>query len=424
MKKKVLLVITLLAVLCLTTGCMTVSGSSLESMFGSGKSGKVNVSGDSPAASDGDTVTISREEYERLAKFSDLADLYDAAEYYFYQEPDSDKLLEYAARGLMAGLDDPYSFYYSPEEYAQMFEDDEGKYGGIGVMILGDGNTNTCVITRVFKNSPAEKVGIQRGDVLYRVEDDLYVTAENLNEAVSIMRGDPGEAVNVTFLRDGEEITFNIVREEVNVNQVESTMREPDIGYIAMYQFAGEAEKEFEKALNELIDQGAKGIIIDLRDNTGGWVEQARYIADLFMDAGELCYLVDRSGTEEHWWYPTKDGKVDVEIVVLVNEMSASSSEILTGALKDCSGATVVGTNTFGKGIVQNIFSLGTNGAGFQITIAEYYSPKGNKVHQVGIAPDVEVERPEGDNGTYDFADPEKDIQLQKAIEVMRDKLN
>ena len=237
------------------------------------------------------------------------------------------------------------------------------------------------------------------------------------------MRGEPGTVVNVTFLRDEEEITFQILRKEIMVNQVESTLLETGIGYIAMYEFAGEAEKEFEKALNELLEQDIKGVIIDLRDNSGGWVEQARYIGDLFMDKGELCYFVFRDGTENHELYRTKDGKADVKIVVLINELSASSSEILTGALRDCADATIVGTTSYGKGIVQNVYPIGSNGAGYQITIAEYFSPKGNKVHKIGISPDVVVERPEGDKGIYEFADTSKDVQLVKALEIMREKL-
>lgn len=422
MKKKMFLVLVLVLILCLMSGCSILSGNRLESMFGNSTTGGKTISANSSA----DNVTISRDEYEdylRLQKFSELADLYDVAQTDFYQEPDSDKMLEYAAKGLMAGLDDPFSFYYSPEEFKQMYEDDEGKYVGIGVMILGNVKDDTCVISRVFKGSPAEEAGVMRGDVLYRVEDDFYVTPENLTEAVKIMRGEPGTVVNVTFLRDEEEITFQILRKEIMVNQVESTLLETGIGYIAMYEFAGEAEKEFEKALNELLEQGIKGVIIDLRDNSGGWVEQARYIGDLFMDKGELCYLVFRDGTENHEYYRTKDGKADVKIVVLINEMSASSSEILTGALRDCADATIVGTTSYGKGIVQNVYPIGSNGAGYQITIAEYFSPKGNKVHKIGISPDVVVERPDGDKGIYEFADTSKDVQLVKALEIMREKL-
>ena len=419
MKKKILLVMSLCAILCLLSGCMAFSGAKLEAMFGTERA----VTSSAPAAVASDnTVTISRAEYDRLARFSELADLYDASMEYFFREPDAEKMMEYAAKGLMAGLGDPYSFYYNPEEYAQMIEDDEGKYVGIGVMILSNAKEGYCVISRVFKGSPAEEAGVMRGDVLYRVEDDLYVTPENLNEAVNIMRGIEGTVVNVTFLRNGEEITFPITRKGIVVNQVESTVLEEGIGYIALYQFAGEAEKEFETALKDLVAKDIRGLIIDLRDNSGGWVEQARYIADLFMDRGELCYLVDRYGNEEHL-YRTYNGKTDVSLVLLVNEMSASSSEILTGALKECADATIVGTNTFGKGIVQNVFTLDNSGAGFQITIAEYFTPKGNKVHEIGIAPDVEIERPEGDNGNYDFADPENDLQLKTAIDVMKDKL-
>jgi len=425
MMKKGLLAVTLVAVMMLLSGCMSLYGSTIESMFGVAADNSEHLTQSSVTSSGTDTVTVSKtdydfykNQYERLSKFSELADLYDIAEDYFYWEPDDGKMLEYAAKGLMAGLDDPYSFYYSSEEFEQLWEDDEGNYVGIGVMIQSD----TCTISRVFKGGPAEEAGVLRGDVLYRVGEDLYVTAETLSEAISIMRGEPGTFVDVTFLRDGEEITYTIQRREVVVNQIESVMLDDKVGYIAMYQFAGEAEKEFEEALNSVVSQGAESLIIDLRDNGGGWVEQARYIGDLFMDKGELCYLVYRDGTEDHL-YRTYDGKTDILITVLVNENTASSSEILTGALRDCANATVVGTKSFGKGIVQNVDTVGNNGAGYQITIAEYFTPKGHKVHKLGIEPDVVVELPEGDNGSYDFADLEHDVQLIKALEVAREKM-
>ena len=425
MMKKGLLAVTLVAVMMLLSGCMSLYGSTIESMFGVAADNSEHLTQSSVTSSGTDTVTVSKtdydfykNQYERLSKFSELADLYDIAEDYFYWEPDDGKMLEYAAKGLMAGLDDPYSFYYSSEEFEQLWEDDEGNYVGIGVMIQSD----TCTISRVFKGGPAEEAGVLRGDVLYRVGEDLYVTAETLSEAISIMRGEPGTFVDVTFLRDGEEITYTIQRREVVVNQIESVMLDDKVGYIAMYQFAGEAEKEFEEALNSVVSQGAESLIIDLRDNGGGWVEQARYIGDLFMDKGELCYLVYRDGTEDHL-YRTYDGKTDILITVLVNENTASSSEILTGALRDCANATVVGTKSFGKGIVQSVDTVGNNGAGYQITIAEYFTPKGHKVHKLGIEPDVVVELPEGDNGSYDFADLEHDVQLIKALEVAREKM-
>ena len=375
-------------------------------------------------SNDSDTVSISREDYEVFQEFSELIELMKTADSNFYQETDHAKMLEYAAKGLLSGLDDPYTFYYSPEEWEKMWEDDEGNYTGIGVLISGNYETQICTISRVFKGSPAEAAGVLRGDVLYRVGEDLYVTADNLNDAVDIMRGLPGTDVDVTFLRDGEEITFTITRQQINVNQVESKMLNDKVGYIALYQFAGEAEKEFEAELNKLIEEGAEGVIIDLRDNPGGWVEQARYIGDLFMDRGELCYLVYKNGEEDHSDYPTYNGKVDTKLVILMNENSASSSEILAGALRDCADATIVGTTSFGKGIVQAVTTVGNNGAGFQMTIASYYTPNGYAVHKAGIEPDVECPLPEGDNGMYDFADLENDIQLQAALEAMMKKLD
>ena len=422
MKRMILLAASLLCVLCLLSGCSMMNLNQMESMFrkeAPEQTQNPNIFG----TNDSDMVTISRVEYEKLEQFSDLAELIDIAEETFYQDTDREKMLEYAAKGLMTALDDPYSFYYSPTEFEEMWEDDEGNYTGIGVLISANYETQLCTISRVFKGSPAEKVGVQRGDVLYRVGEDMLVTADTLNEAVDIMRGLPGTDVDVTFKRNGEEITFTITRQMISVNQVEGKMLNDEIGYIALYQFAGEAEKEFEKELNKLVEEGAKGIIMDLRDNPGGWVEQARYIADLFLDRGELCYLVYKNGKEDHNEYLTRDGKTDVQLVILMNENSASSSEILCGALQDRADATVVGTVSFGKGIVQAVNYVGKNGAGFQMTIASYYTPNGNAVHKVGIQPDVECKIPEGDNGMYEFADLEKDVQLQKALEAMTEKL-
>ena len=422
MKKRILLVVSLLCALCMLSGCAMLNMNQMESMFRR----EVQEETQNPAifgTNDSDTVTITREDYERLEQFSELADLIDIAEEAYYEDTDRAKMIEGAAKGLMSALGDPYTYYYNPEEWQEMWEDDEGNYTGIGVLISANYQTQICTISRVFKGSPAEMVGVQRGDILYRVGEDLYVNANNLSDAVDIMRGLPDTDVDVTFLRNGEEITFTITRKMISVNQVESKMLTDDVGYIALYQFAGEAEKEFEKDLNKLIEDGAKGIIMDLRDNPGGWVEQARYIADLFLDRGELCYLVYKNGKEDHTEYLTRNGKVDVKLVVMMNENSASSSEILAGALQDRAEATVVGTQSFGKGIIQAVNEIGKNGAGFQMTIASYYTPNGNAVHKVGITPDVECSIPEGDNGMYEFADLENDVQLIKALEVIQEKL-
>ncbi len=370
-----------------------------------------------------ETVTISRAEYEKLKMFSELSELMDGIEAYYYKDSDRNTLLEYAAKGLMQGLNDPYSFYFNPEEFEELWKEDEGRYTGIGILISSNYTTQICTISRVFRNSPAEKAGLRRGDILYRIGEELYVQANNITQAVNMMRGIPGENVEVTVLRNNEEITFHILREEIFVNRIEEKMLNDQIGYIAYYEFEGKADQEFEKALNRLMSQNAKGIIIDLRDNGGGWVKQACQVSDLFMDQGETCYLVYKGGNEIHNEYPTSDGKADVPLVILLNENSASASEILAGALRDCADATIVGTKSYGKGIVQGVWSVGTNGAGLQMTVAEYFTPKGNKVHEIGIAPDVEVPLPEGDSGMYQFADTEHDVQLKKALEVISEKL-
>ena len=391
------------------TAAGTAGVSSAEDVFSGGKE---------------DTVTISREEYEYYQQLKQVAGLMDAVNQYYYKEPAQQDMLDGACAGLLAGLGDPYTFYYTPKAWKQMWEEDEGEYAGVGILISSNYKTGLCTISRVFKGSPAEAAGVQRKDILYRVGEDLYVTPETLQEAVDIMRGTHGEPVDVTFLRDGEELTFTLVRAEITVNQVESTMLSDDIGLIALYQFAGQCDEEFDKALNDLIAHGARGLILDLRDNPGGWVDAGQRIADLFVDKGDLCYLVYRDGSEDHC-YLTHDGKVDMSLVILVHEETASSSEILSAALRERAGATLVGVKTYGKGVVQAVLPMmsGEEEAGFQITVAEYLTPEGNHVHETGLTPDVEVPLAEDDIGGYDFADTEKDPQLKKAIEVMQEKL-
>lgn len=420
MRKKLLLGSCILLAALVMCSCTLLSGTQMESMFrGSQGTGQGTVS----AGKYGNTVTISREEYEKFQSFSELVELLGAADANYYKDFDRDKMLEYAAKGLMAGLDDPYSFYYNPEEFAEMWEDDEGNYTGIGVLISANYSTQLCTISRVFEGSPAEEADVHRGDILYRVGEELYVTADNLQDAVDIMRGVPGTDVSVTFLRDGQELTKTITRREVVVNRVASSMLNDRVGYISFYEFAGESDKEFEASLKQLTELGAEGLIIDLRDNPGGWVEQARYVADLFMDEGEACYLVYRGGLEDHSEYRTHDGKTDIKLVILINENSASSSEILTGALRDKADAVIVGVKSYGKGIIQGVWPVGDKGAGVQMTIAQYFTPNGHAVHGEGIMPDIVVELPEDDNGMYQFADLDHDIQLRKAYEVILEKI-
>ncbi len=410
MSKKWTLWVCLTLTVCLLGGCAYLPMAGLTNMLGQEK----------PVVSeDGETVTISKADYERYKQFDTLLDLMDMSETYFYQEADPSAMLQGAAAGLLAGLNDPYTFYYTPEAYAEMWEDDEGEYAGVRIQISSSYLTGICTISRVFKGGPAEAAGVHRGDILYKV-GDLYVDAYSVNDAVDIMRGTPGTDVDVTFLRDGEEITFTMTRAQVHVTRVDSTMLAEDIGYIYLYDFAGDCAVRFTEALESLTAQGAKGIIIDLRDNPGGWVNDAETIGDLFLDEGVLYYLEYKDGAREYTY--TKAGKADVKLVVLMNENSASSSEILAGALQDRADATVVGVQSFGKGIVQIVVPVGEDGSGMQMTVAQYYTPNGNAVHKIGITPDETIALAEDDNGMYQFGDL-SDPQLARALEVMKQKM-
>lgn len=363
-----------------------------------------------------DTVTISRAEYDRLQRYAELDEIWQIVEQYYYQEPDTQAMLDGAEMGLLYGLGDPYTYYYTPDQYAQLWADDEGEYAGIGIQIMGDYTTGLCTISRVFLDSPALDAGLRKGDVLTRVED-IDVVTTTLQDAVNIMRGEPGTSVNVQVQRGDQLMDFVVQRAVVHVNWVNSCMLEGDVGYISLYEFSGDCSPSFAVHLDNLMSQGAKALVIDLRDNPGGWVDDAQKVADMFLEEGNVASLVYRDGTTE-LYTTTTDGKENpIPLVVLVNEYSASASEILAGALQDRDRATIVGTQTFGKGVVQYVLPVGTRGAGMQLTVAQYYTPNGNEVHKVGITPDIEATLPEGDTTMYDIGDL-NDAQLRKAYEV------
>lgn len=366
-----------------------------------------------------DTVTISRAEYDRLQRYAELDEIWQIVEQYYYQEPDTQAMLDGAEMGLLYGLGDPYTYYYTPEQYAQLWADDEGEYAGIGIQIMGDYATGLCTISRVFLDSPALDAGLRKGDVLTRVED-IDVVTTTLQDAVNIMRGEPGTPVNVQVQRGDQLLDFVVDRAVVHVNWVNSCMLDGDVGYISLYEFSGDCSPSFAVHLDNLMSQGAKALVIDLRDNPGGWVDDAQKVADMFLEEGNVASLVYRDGTTE-LYTTTTDGKENpIPLVVLVNEYSASASEILAGALQDRGRATIVGTQTFGKGVVQYVLPVGTRGAGMQLTVAQYYTPNGNEVHKVGITPDIEATLPEGDTTMYDIGDLD-DAQLKKAYEVALD---
>jgi len=369
----------------------------------------------------GDTVTISIEEYQQLLKYAELEEIRQVVNEYYYQEPDEEALMDGAAMGMLYGLEDPYTFYYDPEAFAELWEEDEGDYVGIGIQIMADYSTGLCTITRVFTDSPALEVGMLRGDVLTRVED-IDVTATNLQEAVDIMRGEAGKPVSITILRDGQFIDLVVTRAAVHTTWVNSCMLDEQVGYISLYEFSGDCSPKFSIQMDNLLAQGAKALVIDLRDNPGGWVDDAQRIADFFLPEGTLATLKYRDGTEEVYSLTTDGKEVDIPLVVLVNEFSASASEILSGALQDYDRATIVGTQSYGKGVVQYVLPVGSRGAGMQLTVAQYFTAKGNEVHKVGITPDVIAEWPEDDNTMYqlgDLADAQLKVAYEEALKLL-----
>ena len=376
-----------------------------------------------PYQSKEETVTISKSDYERYKKYEDLDLIADYIDSYYYQDTDFDTLLEGAKRGMVAALDDPYSFYYNAEQFSDMWEDDEGEYAGIGIQISASYVTQLCTIIRAFEGSPAEKAGLRKGDILVTVED-LDVTVYTLQEAVDIMRGTVGEPVHLSVLRDSEILEFDIVRDNVHVNRVSSMMLDDSVGYIQLYEFAGDCAASFKTHLDALIAQGMKVLVFDLRDNPGGWVDDAVTIAGNFIDGKLVTYLEDRAGNRED--YTAGAGSLDIPVVILLNEYSASSSEILSGAMQDYGLATIVGVQSFGKGVVQSVIPLNPYNEetdGMQITSAQYYTPNGNSLNKVGITPDVEIEMPEDQVNTMFQLGNLSDVQLAKAYEVAQEKL-
>jgi len=239
---------------------------------------------------------------------------------------------------------------------------------------------------------------------------------------VDIMRGEVGKPVNIQVLRGDQFLDFVVNRAVVHTTWVNSCMLDENIGYISLYEFAGDCSASFAIQMDNLVAEGAKALVIDLRDNPGGWVDDAQKMADLFLPEGTLASLVYRDGTTEYHNTTTDGKESDLPLVVLVNEYSASASEILAGAFKDLGRATIVGTQTYGKGVVQYVLPVGERGAGMQLTVAQYFTPNGNEVHKIGIEPDVVIEKPEDDDTMYQIGDL-ADVQLKKAYDIAVEKL-
>ncbi len=320
-------------------------------------------------------------------------------------------------KGLMEGLDDPYSVYYTEEEYQELSEDSEGVFEGIGAYLSQDPDTRVVTVTRPIPDSPAEKAGIKAGDILVEVDHE-NVEGDDLNVTVAKIRGPSGTKVNIGVRRQNRDgiVRFDIVRAKVESMTVDSKMLDNSIGYIQISEFDDVTSAQFKKAFNALEREEMRGLIIDLRDNPGGSVKTCVEIADEILPEGLIVYTEEKDGEGDKY---TSSGEnfYDGPLVVLVNGNSASAAEILTGAIKDHEQGTILGTTTYGKGIVQQIIPLG-DGTGVKVTIASYFTPNGTDIHGIGIEPDEELEL---DVDAY--LEDGTDNQLDRAVEIIEEKI-
>ena len=321
-------------------------------------------------------------------------------------------------RGYMYSLNDPYSVYYDKDEYTSLNEENSGTYCGIGVQVSQNVYTGIITAVKVFKDSPAQEAGMLPGDILYKVED-IEATGEDLSLLVSDhIRGEEGTTVHLTVDRQStdEYVEMDVERRMVENPTVEYEMLENKAGYISLSSFEEVSSEQFKKAVDDLTAQGMEKLIVDLRNNGGGVVQAAKEIADYLLPDGKTIVSFKGKGIDDST-YSSDDGhEVDAPIILLVNGESASASEVLTGALKDNTWATIVGEKTFGKGIAQGVFNL-PDGSGLKLTTAYYYTPSGECIHKLGIEPDVTVTLDEDLKSKIEIPKDE-DNQLQTALEV------
>lgn len=334
----------------------------------------------------------------------------------YLRDMNEDDMIEGAIKGYVSGVGDKYTQYLTKEDMQALMEATTGNYVGIGVYMVTSSEVNGVVIVGVIEGSPAEQAGIQVGDVITKVDDADYIgkKSEDVSNAI---KGQEGTNVKVTVMRDSKEIDFNITRKSIKVKTVESEVIENNIGYIKISSFDVGTGNEFKENYNKIKNQNIKGLIIDLRNNGGGVVAEALSIADTMVEKGKTLLITTDKDGKEKIDKASENPIIDVPVVILVNENTASASEILSGTLRDDCGYKIIGTNTYGKGVIQSIFTF-KDGTGIKVTTNEYFSPNHNVINDVGIKPDVEVELDKEWKG-YSTVPAENDKQLQKAIEEL-----
>lgn len=347
---------------------------------------------------------------------SKLSTLISLIENYYYQDVDSQVLVDGIYSGLVDSLGDPYSEYYTAEEYEDLMEVLTGNYAGIGALLQKDAETGEVSITKVYSGTPAEKAGLTEGDKIVSA-DGYLATDEDLDIFVQHIRGEEGTDVELLIERDGEELTVTCTRASIVTPTVEYQMLDSDVGYIAVSQFTDGTYDDFVAAYEDLESQGMTSVIFDMRNNGGGLLDSVVDILDYLLPKGTVVYTMDKYGTRED--YTSDDAHFkNIPITVLVNGNTASAAEIFTGAIRDFNYGTIIGTQTFGKGIVQSTIPL-SDGSAVKLTTQTYYTPSGECIHGTGITPDIELEYEflgtEGDTYSVDL-----DNQIQRALEELK----
>lgn len=336
---------------------------------------------------------------------------------YYLGEVDEEKLKEGAIKGYIEGLGDKYTEYISKEDMEDYLSDTMGNFVGIGIYMVQDTKTNKIMVLSPIKEGPAAKAGIQPGDYIIAVDGVEYL-GEEMSIASNKIKGEPGTKVKIKILRDNATKEYDLTREKITVNPVEGKIIDNKIGYIEFSSFDEGTAEQFKSKYEELQKQGMTSLIVDLRNNGGGIVDEALEIADYFLNKDDvILYEVDKNN-KETIEKSQKDPIINMPIVILTNENTASSSEILAGALKDHGKAKIVGKKTYGKGVIQQLLTL-PDGSGLKITSEEYLTPNKTKINGEGITPDVEVELPSTVKNTFNV-DEKDDTQLNKAIELLK----
>ena len=346
-------------------------------------------------------VFISRNLYNQYKKYDKLVALENIVEEDYYQDVDQEKLILGAEKGLIQSLGDPYSEYYTKEEFNLLKEQTQGSFVGIGIYMSGNDEDNV-VVKSVIKDYPAEKSGLKSGDIILKVDGEEAKYSQS-SLAASKIKGKAGTSVVLTIKRGDKQFDVTVKREEIVVASVKSEVKDDNIGYVQITSFDKNTYKEFKQAVSSLQKKNVKSLIIDLRDNPGGLLDVCVDIADYLLGEGTIVYTKDNNGDTQY--YKSDEKKVDLPIVVLINENSASASEILTAAIVDNKAGIAVGTTSYGKGLVQSVREF-NDGTGYKLTTAQYYTPNGDYINKQGIKPNI-VEK-------------NKEKQLDRAIEYIK----